>query len=226
MRYRMRDNLSYCVIDGHAVFLDIEADRYFCLPERLERDFVAYASASDCSGTTLKMLVEHNILTPERGAGRDAAPTQISAPRRSAQEMRDSNTGIAMLAIPEVAAAVLACRRRIRTKAFKDILDRTVRFREQRCLPPTHQAGQVREWQLLQATSVFRRARMYVPIATCCLLDSLALSGFLARRHFRSNIVFGVTYEPFSAHCWVQSGDIALNETVGNAMAHTIIKVV
>jgi hypothetical protein len=174
----------------------------------------------------LQVLVERNILRPGKGADLDAVPTQISAPKRSAYEMRDSPTGSMMPAIPEVTAAVLACRWQIRTKALKDVLDRTAQFREQRCLPSAHRAGQACEQQLLQAASVFRRARMYVPIATCCLLDSLALSGFLARRHFHSNIVFGVTYEPFSAHCWVQSGDIALNETVGNAMAHTIIKVV
>ena len=36
----------------------------------------------------------------------------------------------------------------------------------------------------------------------------------------------GVTSEPFAAHCWVQAGDIVLNETLSDANAHTPIRMV
>jgi len=225
MPYRMRDNLSYCVVNGHAIFLDAEADRYFCLPEHIERSFIAYATACDRSDPILQTLAAHNILTPEQDTDRDSAQRHVSHPLRSAREMWDERSHCTPLMVLEVAAIVCACRWQIGALSFKTVLDRTTRYRALRCLPQPQPDGLANETQILQLTSLFRRARMYIPIANCCLLDSLALSRFLARRHFRANIVFGVTYDPFSAHCWVQSGDIALNETVGNAMAHTIIKV-
>jgi len=49
---------------------------------------------------------------------------------------------------------------------------------------------------------------------------------FLARRRLSASIVFAVTTNPFNAHCWVQSGDLVLNDTVGNAILHTPIRVV
>ena len=59
-----------------------------------------------------------------------------------------------------------------------------------------------------------------------CLLDSIALVRFLARRGLYAQLVFGVTDDPFSAHCWVQAGDLVLNDTVGDVSAHTPIRVI
>lgn len=222
----MRNNLSYCVVDGHAVFLDIAADQYFCLPDHLEQAFIAYANASDRTRATVAMLVERNILMSEEKGCRDDPPARISAPLRSAHEMPGCHTSSAMLALPEVMATTWRCRRRIGTWPLRDVIHETVRYRAQRCPPPATPSGLLHEQQLLQAVSLFQRARLYAPIETRCLLDSISLTRFLARRHFHSTIVLGVTNDPFSAHCWAQVGDIVLNDTVGNAMAHTIIKVI
>ena len=76
---------------------------------------------------------------------------------------------------------------------------------------------------MLKAAETFRRARLYVPIETCCLLDSLSLIDFLSRRRLPARLVFGVTSDPFAAHCWVQAGEWVLNDLVGNVIAHTPI---
>lgn len=49
---------------------------------------------------------------------------------------------------------------------------------------------------------------------------------FLARRRLHASIVFGVTGDPFGAHCWVQTSDLVLSDTLGNATGHTPIRVV
>lgn len=226
MQYRIRNDLSYCVVDGHAVFLDVAADKYFQLPDQLEQPFIDYASASDRSRAIEATLVERNILIPAEKGCREDTPAQVSLPLRSAYEMPMWHTSHAMLALPEVMATTWRCRRRIGTWSLRDVINETVRYRAQRCPPPTTPPGLPHEQQLLQAVSLFQRARLYAPIDTRCLLDSISLTRFLARRHFHSKIVLGVTNDPFSAHCWCQAGDIVLNDTVGNAMAHTIIKVI
>jgi hypothetical protein len=49
-----------------------------------------------------------------------------------------------------------------------------------------------------------------------CLFDSLALIEFLAQHGLYPTWVFGVTSDPFMAHCWVQEGDTLLNDTVAH----------
>lgn len=224
MRCRLRSDLSYCVIGDHAVFLDVEADRYFRLPDHLERAFLAHAAGRDCQAC-ISMLVNSGILTTAKDDNDASAPRPLGPPLRSACEMPEARAGAAFLAVAEVGTTVWNCRRRIRDRALKEVLDKIVRYRG-RCLTRTLHSGADTERRLLEATDLFRRARLLVPIATTCLQDSIALGMFLARRQLHWNLVFGVTLEPFSAHCWLQDGDLALNETVGDAMAHTIIKVV
>jgi hypothetical protein len=44
-----------------------------------------------------------------------------------------------------------------------------------------------------------------------CVLDSLILCDYLLRNNVPPTFVIGVTLRPFRAHCWVQSGEVAMN---------------
>lgn len=221
MRYLVRPNLSYCVIDGCAIFLDVDADRYFLLPDRLERAFLAYACNPDVPHDGLRELADLEILTPSSTT--TELPRDHIAPRMSALELPPRASQPVVLHVPEVWADVWRCRRMLKTELFRDVLDAIIEYREKHDAAAIHPQEQKR---LLQHTDIFRRARLHVPIAPRCLLDSLALTRFLARRQHRGDIVFGVTREPFTAHCWVQAGDLVLNDTLGSARAHTAIRVV
>lgn len=226
MQYRMRNDLSYCVVDGRAVFLDIAADRYFHLPGRLDQAFRDYANASDRSPRAVAMLVERNLLVPGLEEVRADPVPEVGIPLRSALEMPPCCTGSAVPALPEVLAITWHCRRRIQDWPLRAVVDEAARYRARRNPSPDATPDPLHERRLLHAVGAFHRARRFVPIGTRCLLDSLALSMFLSRRHLHARIVLGVAGDPFSAHCWVQAGDIVLNDNVGNAMAYTIIKVI
>jgi Transglutaminase-like superfamily len=71
--------------------------------------------------------------------------------------------------------------------------------------------------------AVFDSLRLFYPRSYQCLFDSLALIHFLARFALYPDWVFGVTAEPFEAHCWVQSGNVVLNDTVERVSAFTPI---
>lgn len=47
-----------------------------------------------------------------------------------------------------------------------------------------------------------------------CLWDSLALAFFLLRRKVQCEWVFAVQMQPFGAHCWIESGDVLLNDAL------------
>ena len=60
--------------------------------------------------------------------------------------------------------------------------------------------------------AVFNHLRPLYPRPYLCLFDSLALLEFLAGYHCYPRIVFGVVADPFQAHCWLQEGDVLLND--------------
>lgn len=223
MRYGLRHNLSYCMIDGHAIFLDIEKDRYFRLEKSLEDAFLGYVHTGGGHQRYRDALIDHGILIPGPTADR-CAPQQLAPPSRSLVELRVQPKRPETAAVLEVFAIVWRVRRQFRTRPLKETIEALTRYREGRRLNmgPTDpvDAG------ILASASLFIRSRLYVPIETSCLLDSFALARYLAGRGMSAKIVFGVTDDPFSAHCWVQTGNMVLNDTVGNALAHTPIRVI
>lgn len=70
---------------------------------------------------------------------------------------------------------------------------------------------------------VFNRLRWFYPRPYLCLFDSLALLHFLARFDVYPDWVFGVSADPFEAHCSVQWGNMVLNDTVERVSALTPI---
>lgn len=224
MHYSLRPNLSYCVIDGRAIFLDIDGDRYFRLDDSLEAAFFAYVHAKYVDKAGIDALIEHAILTP--GSTSDNRSHRLSPPTRSSLELTSGSGPIRMTAILKVFMIVRHTRRQLRTQALKDVLDNLVRYREGSRLNAASSGSH--EARILDFAGLFVRSRLYVPFetSTSCLLDSVALTTYLAGHDVSANIVFGVTSDPFSAHCWVQCGDLVLNDTVGNAAAYTPIRVI
>lgn len=224
MHYRLREGLSYCVSDGIAVFLDIDTDRYFRLPAAPEHTFLRYAQGCGASAGDLEPLVARRILEPSSHAAPVEAPPWVPVPARSALELPVPRKKAAAPAIPKVLLTTWSVHRQIQAGPLKAVLGRAVRHRQVHLQSKGDRHRS--EDGLLECAHVFRHARRHVPIPTRCLLDSLALTRFLARRGQASTIVFGVSHEPFSAHCWVQVGDLVLNDTVGSVLTHTPIKVI
>ncbi|ASR42755.1 hypothetical protein BEN78_04490 [Xanthomonas citri pv. mangiferaeindicae] len=223
MAYALRHDLSYCLIDGRAIFLDIESDRYFRLGPALESAFLRHTGGKPVDAAGLEALVERRILTTATTA-EQRAEAQCPTPSRSMLELPAKARTHGFWTLLEVAAIVVRTRRHLRTQALKTIIDALERSRIQHAVRaplPQHE-----EARLLNAAGTFVSARLQVPIETCCLLDSLAMTRFLTKRGFATNIIFGVIDDPFSAHCWVQAGDLVLNDTVGNAMSYTPIRVI
>lgn len=224
MHYRLRPHLSYCVIDGRAIFLDLDGDRYFRLDDCLEAAFLAYVRAKEVDKAGIDALIEHEILIP--GPTSDHRSHRLSLPTRSSLELTSGSGPIRMTAILKVFMIVRHTRRQLRTQPLKEVLDDLVRYRDG-CRRNSVPSGS-HDARILDIAGRFARSRLYVPFETSasCLLDSVALTKYLAGHDLSANIVFGVTSDPFSAHCWVQCGDLVLNDTVGNATAYTPIRVI
>ncbi|WP_380916521.1 lasso peptide biosynthesis B2 protein [Sphingomonas canadensis] len=74
--------------------------------------------------------------------------------------------------------------------------------------------------------SAYHRKRRLLPIKKNCLLDALALDSWLGPRGGPRQIVFGITSEPFLAHCWVQSDSAILNDSHDHVRRYSPILVI
>lgn len=72
----------------------------------------------------------------------------------------------------------------------------------------------------------FQYLRPYYIRKYLCLYDSLALLEFLAHYRIFPQWVFGVTGQPFNAHCWIQESDCVLNDTLEHVRGFTPIMAV
>lgn len=218
--YRLRDDLSFCLIAGRTIFLDMRNDRYFRLSGKMERAFIEHVEGAHLAPNDLALLVERNILTDAPPLPNDVC-SSIGMASRSALEWPFIHTRCGIGTAFEVLATVCWTQTQLKMCRLRTILNDTVESRRRNATP-----GSGTESCLLNSALVFLRARKIVPVETCCLLEALSITTFLTRRRLHANIVFGVTSDPFSAHCWVQSGDIVLNDTIGNTRAYTVIRVI
>jgi hypothetical protein len=79
---------------------------------------------------------------------------------------------------------------------------------------------------LLAAVALFQRWAPWAPFQGECLYRSYALLRWLRRRRLRAHWVFGVQTWPFAAHCWLQVGDVALDDVADNTAAYSPILIV
>jgi len=223
-RYVLRDDLSYCRIDGRLVFLDIGNDRYFQLPQSMAQTLTAYLDGAECAQPAISALVERALLVERKDAA-IGRPPNIEPAVRSVVEAPQPLMRLRAVELIEVSAIVLRTRTALKLSTLKRTLATLAADRHLRTThaePPSY----LSESRLTDATAIFRRARIYVPIEMRCLLDTIAMTRFLLKRGIHAHIVFGIALDPFSAHCWVQVGDLVLNDTVGNVASHTPIRVV
>lgn len=219
--YRLHDDLSFCRIDGRVIFLDIRNDRYFRLSGSMERTFIEHIEGAHFAPDDIAPLLQRNILT-DAPPPPNTVPNSIKIASRSALESPFIHASCGIGAVVEVLATVCWIQTQLKVRRLKAILDGMTDFR---CRAATLESSGG-ESRLLNDALVFLKARKVVPVETCCLLDSLSIAAFLTRRHFHTNILFGVTSDPFSAHCWAQSGDIVLNDTIGHTRAFTVVRVI
>jgi hypothetical protein len=214
----LREGMSFCLIAGEAVFLDISTDRYFRLTPQQNADFLSLMEQTWVSGADLRAR-GLSQLANIRAMDGHLRPCQWAMPLRAFAD--DPTAGFP---IAETAYAFLAQRRferALKRRALALILSRLASKLSsvQACMPAPHnRAGRVVRGFLF--ASFLRSA------ADRCLSRSLALADQLARRGCRTQVVFGVKLAPFAAHCWVQADDLVLNETVEEVARYTPILVI
>ncbi len=226
MVWQLNEDISYCQLDGRLLFLDIGTDRYFQLSPELELGFLDYVSGVGTAETDLSALSGHKIsqgtTVPERTTAAAMPLPNASVPETTSIAVRPTVTTIL-----NVFVSVAKMQHRLRRQRLKYVLEALVRYRQRHVAASSASHDQTNtDSEILEAAAAFNRVRPYVPITSRCLIDSLSLVEFLAKRNLYASIVIAVACDPFSAHAWAQHGNIVLNDTLGNAQSYMPIRVI
>lgn len=209
MALQLRDNLHWCNDRGRAVFLDVDADRYFCLPAAANEAFLGLVDGELRNGSRdcPDLLRSSAILTEVPGPAGIAPPPRPDLP---ANDLCDEPCARASApALWREFASELIVQHRLRRRGFAAAI-RSIR---RDCSTVGRPPAQARAAALAIAAAA-RTISYVMPAHDRCLVRALAVHHICTRRGLRPALVFGVVAHPFAAHCWVQLGR---NVIVGGA---------
>jgi transglutaminase superfamily protein len=218
--YFLPAHVYFCGRGDAFVFLDLKHDEYTMLNghEALAFQTVVRKSSnsldlalSDLSmwdARVLEQLLGDDLLTRDRTLGKDIRPTAVSLPDRMLFDTStDGHAAVRLSDIMTFIVSTLIAFARLKFFSIESTVA-AVRRRKRRA----YASGCEDLDEIRRLVSIFNRLRSHFPSDYLCLFDSLALVEFLAHHDIYPSWTFAVQFEPWSAHCWVHAGNVALNE--------------
>lgn len=201
MTLSLAPHVHLAVIGEDVVLLDVSADTYLCIPDgRAQlRPSEDGAAVSPADADVLQGLVAAGLICAKpRPLGRRPAarPVRDVGPPSEAS----LNLGQAL----RLCAAMWDLAWRYRGRSFSDIL--AFAGRAPACDADRHA-------EIVRLARLFQRVAVWLPMSRKCLVRSFVLLRFLHRSGLNAQWVIGVRTWPFSAHCWLQLGDMALDDS-------------
>ncbi len=233
IRYRLPRHVFLGVQTRFCVFLDAAHDRYLAVKYD---EFAALgpwlegwigpnagcdsrASPSPQSRQFAADLCRRGILTTAKGEGKPVLTEKIITATKgaTADYHRVSAPGWLRHGV-RFLLATARTRQQFKTGSFESIM-RDMSACRARSADSSHVDLQHERYLV----SIFEVCRAFYSRPFVCLFDSVCLFNFLAQYSFYPRLVFGVMSEPFRAHCWLQEGEAALNDSVERVRAYAPI---
>ncbi len=197
--------VSSCEIDGQTIFLDVRSNRYLRLTAATGRAVIRGEFE------TLHPNLQ-NRLRSLGWSGETRAPAHSrSRPRINAAREQSAEYVLGAPTRRQLASALfslLAARIALSICSFDLLLckvERNNRFAKRNPGSPAERSDLIAAFEYVERTMVGKDR---------CLLRAIALQRLLAGGGHASTLVFGVRLNPFHAHCWLQDGDLVLNDTI------------
>ncbi|HYX46421.1 MAG TPA: lasso peptide biosynthesis B2 protein [Sphingomicrobium sp.] len=215
MQLRLREQLHWCDCGGRTVFLDVRADRYFCLAGPTNEAFLRLARGRIEEGDSarLKGLIDRGLLVDDPDCGMIPAPCTAEPASSDLIASRRRLLPFLGVLVSELRAMWM-----IRHLAFADLLRTAAAGKAVR--PPS---DPVRCARMIAAAAA--SVALLTGATDRCLVRALAVHWICRRRGLRSSLVFGVRLNPFAAHCWVQVGASVIVGEFEQARLYTPIMV-
>jgi hypothetical protein len=205
MTLRLRDNLHWCTVGGQVIFLDVEEDRYFRLPSRLNAAFERVAASGlepgDCQ--SLAALIDRGMLIEDQAAAGLRPPPAIPPATRDFLEAPCPVPGLAQVA--KTMLAELQITSLLRRRSLLHVLEAI----EQEGVRPCTSSSEI-DVRLGGIVAASMAVALVLRAADRCLVRALAVHRACSRSGATVKLVFGVRTDPFAAHCWVQLEEMVL----------------
>lgn len=204
--------LTYCRVGDRVVFLDIAADRYFCLPSRLDQFFQRrVAGCSDADSHMVAALRRAGVVD-DAGAIRAVPCPGLPVAEDALSPSQRTRSLI------KVAFAQSRVQARLRSWSFERVIAHE-RQRHRSSKPLDRRMAD----ELSMLYAAFQALAGWFGEADRCLARSIAFRALAFQRGFAPTLVLGVKLDPFAAHCWVQSGTRIDNDAIERTRLYTPI---
>lgn len=215
MGFALRPGISYCDVSGRLLFLDVLADRYFCLGPDAERAFrtaTGLGKPDPGSEAALARLMEAGLLVRQTGNHGPPACRSVSVPTASLLDGLPAQAGAAsrLAAAGALVSVRLALRAQYLNAVLSRLQDRKRSLAD--CGDGTMEA-------VAEVAAAFEWTARLFRSHDQCLSRSLAVSLRLAVLGLPADFVIGVSLHPFAAHSWVQWGTVLVNDQL-DAVRH------
>lgn len=212
----MNKGMCYCAVGDRLVFLDIGRDQYFCLQDAAAARISEAVRSAGAEGAMETLRASAMVGGNLRGPLHFCHPVLL--PDRSALDHGAKRASVRD--ILQLLYLILRSRHEIGAGRLATVLDRIEAIKSSRALRAIQEEELGAIGTLVRAVDLIMRAH------DNCLVRSLSIARLLGARGLSVDLVFGVKLEPFAAHCWVQSGDVLLNDRPDNVHSFTPILVI
>jgi hypothetical protein len=236
--YLLAPHVYPCVSGQHVVLMDLERDKYVAVApaHRLAswvRGWPVGALQGDdaprqpdgAPDALVSQMLAHGMLVTDPQLGKPASPVAIARAERSLVEFDfDAPPQVSAAQLWRFAGSCLRAQLALKLRPIQSIVEAVRDAHARRAARAVQPPDPSRLRALLGA---FGRMRpIFYTLRSACLLDSLTLLNFLGAEDIHPDWVFGVKTEPFDAHCWVQQGEVLLNDVPDRVRQYAPILVV
>jgi hypothetical protein len=232
-RYLLAHHVFGCMSGEQAILLDLRNDQYLALDIQASRHLSeavvdwppilrGQCDSQRAVDATVQQLIHRDLLTLDPNKGKPAitviapSPTKtLLAAEKLFEDTRRRPVPVGISRVVAVLLAVVRARMWLRLRGIESIVNAV-----------SHRAseGPLDEGTARELVALFYAARPFLLSArSACLVDSLSLLLFLRRFGPSPQWIFGIRTGPFAAHCWLQSADIVLNDTVEHVRSYVPI---
>lgn len=236
--YLLAPHVYPCVSGQHVVLMDLERDKYVAVvpAHRLARWVRGWPvgtvqtelppDGDEAADPLVPQMLAHGMLVSDPHVGKPAVPVATARPQRGLVEFDlDVRPQAGAAQLWRFARSYLQAQLSLKLRPIQSIVE-AVRARKARhCAQRAPQPDDPARLRSL-ATAFARLRPLFYTLRSACLLDSLTMLHFLSAEGIHPDWVFGVKTEPFDAHCWVQCGEVLLNDIPDRVRQYSPILVV
>ncbi len=222
--YSLAAHCHLALVDDEIVVLDLLADRYSALDPQWTQavlDVLAGRIETPRQIETVSQLCEGGVLT-----------AQSAPPREAFVSLKTNSSLFDDLSLSHRPSSILSVSTRLARASFACVMARRA-FRQTpiKELVSSGLSPKTGVWEKDQLsaaggwTRAFEAVRPVLPYDRVCLFDSFALKYLLNAEGLAPSWVFGVKLASFAAHCWLQCGDVVLNDELDHVRLYQPILV-